>query len=193
MSGEITTLLKRLRDGDVEAESHLFGAVYDELRRMAARYMRREREGHTLQTTALVNEAYLKLVHRREASFQNRAHFFAVAAQVMRRILVDHARNRLAGKRGGGLEPLALDEALVFSEEKSAQVVALDEALDRLGQQDERTGRVIELRFFGGLSVEETATVLQVSPRTVKREWNFGRAWLRAELSSRQSRAAGQG
>jgi RNA polymerase sigma factor (TIGR02999 family) len=146
--------------------------------------MRHEREGHTLQTTALVNEAYIKLVGQKDTDWKNRAHFFGIAAQVMRRILVDHARTRLAGKRGGGMECLPLDEALVFSDERCAQVVAVDELLRRLEEWDERVSRVIELRFFAGLSVEETATALKVSSRTVKRDWQFGRAWLLAELQS---------
>jgi RNA polymerase sigma factor (TIGR02999 family) len=159
-------------------------AVYEQLHRMAARQMRRERPGHTLQTTALVNEAYLKLVNQKETDWKNRAHFFGVAARVMRRILVDHARGRLAGKRGGGLEALPLNEALVFSEDRCAQVVALDDALKQLETKDERVSRVVELRFFAGLSVDETAEALRISARTVKRDWNFGRAWLRSELQA---------
>lgn len=179
---EITVLLKRLQGGDEEAEQRLVSAVHQELHMLAARYMRRERPGHTLQTTALVNEAYLKLVNLKSADWHDRAHFFAVAAQVMRRILVDHARKRIAGKRGGGFEVLALDEALVFSPERSQELVRLDEALQRLEAKDKRASRVVELRFFGGLSVEESAKVLGTSPRTVEREWTFARAWLRDEL-----------
>jgi RNA polymerase sigma factor (TIGR02999 family) len=182
--GDITILLRRVQDGDREAEKSLVSAVYNELHRMAARYMRRERMGHTLQTTALVNEAYLKLVNQKEANWQNRSHFFAVAAQVMRRILVDYARNRLAEKRGGGQEALPLEEGLVFTPERCAQLVALDAALERLEVQDKRVSKVVELRFFSGLSVDETAEALKISTRTVKRDWNFGRAWLRAELQS---------
>ena len=180
--GDVTLLLNRVQRGDKQAESNLITAVYAELRRMAARHMRRERPGHTLQTTALVHEAYLKLIDQKGANWQNRAHFFAVAARVMRRILVDYARNRLAEKRGGGQPRLPLDEALVFSKEKSGELLALDEALERLEEKDERVHRVIELRFFGGLSVEETAEVLGIATRTVKRDWSFGRAWLRGEL-----------
>ena len=182
--GEVTRLLERLQTGDRGAESQLISAVYGELRQIAARYMRHEREGHTLQTTALVNEAYIKLVGQKDTDWKNRAHFFGIAAQVMRRILVDHARTRLAGKRGGGMECLPLDETLVFSDERCAQVVAVDELLRKLEEWDERVSRVIELRFFAGLSVEETATALKVSSRTVKRDWQFGRAWLLAELQS---------
>lgn len=182
--GDVTLLLERVRGGDKDAEEHLIATVYQELRRIAHAHMRRERAGHTLQTTALVNEAYMKLVGQKGARFQNRSHFFAVAAQVMRRILVDYARSRLAEKRGAGRDVLPLDEALVFSPQKSSELVALDDALKRLEEEDTRVSRVIELRFFGGLSVEETAEVLAVSPRTVKREWSFGRAWLRAELGS---------
>lgn len=189
--GDITALLKRFQTGDAEAQSQLIGAVYDELRIMAARYMSRERPGHTLQATALVNEAYLRLVKIKSADWQDRAHFFAVAAQVMRRILVSHARLHLAGKRGGGIEALSLDEGLVYSEQRSGQLVELDTALEKLAATDERVSKVIELRFFGGLSVDETAAVLRVSPRTVKREWMFGRAWLRSELNLEGVNATG--
>ena len=188
---DITALLKRFQTGDEDAQSKLIGAVYDELRGMAARYMSRERPGHTLQATALVNEAYLRLVKIKSANWQDRAHFFAVAAQVMRRILVSHARLHLAGKRGGGIEALSLDEGLVYSEQHSGQLVELDAALEKLASTDERVSKVIELRFFGGLSVDETAAVLRVSPRTVKREWMFGRAWLRSELNSEGINATG--
>lgn len=178
----ITVLLKRVQEGDSGAESRLVERVYPELRMMAARYMQRERGGHTLQTTALVNEAYMRLANARETDWKDRAHFFAVAARIMRRVLVDHARLKLTGKRGAGAVALPLDEALVFSEEKSSSLVRLDDALERLGQIDERAAKIIELRFFGGLSIEETAEALHTSPRTVKREWAFGRSWLRAEL-----------
>ena len=181
-SEDITVLLHRFQQGDVDAQNQLVNAVQGELRLIATRYMRREKGGHTLQTTALVNEAYLKLINIKAASWQDRAHFFAVAAQIMRRILVDHARHHIAGKRGGGLETLPLDEALVFSVEKSSQLVDLDEALKLLEAKDPRACQVIELRFFGGLSVEESAEVLKISPRTVRREWTFARAWLREQL-----------
>jgi RNA polymerase sigma factor (TIGR02999 family) len=183
---DITSLLHRFRDGDREAAEALIASVYGELKMMASRYMRRERGGHTLQTTALVNEAYVRLVNVKAADWRDRAHFFAVAAQVMRNILVDHARKHLAGKRGGGFDMLPLNEGLVFSPERAGSLLRLDEALTRLAQHDERAGRVIELRFFGGLSIDEAAEVMKVSPRTVKREWTFGRAWLRTELGLEQ-------
>jgi RNA polymerase sigma-70 factor, ECF subfamily len=179
---DITALLRRFQAGDEDAQSQLIAAVHDELRVIAARYMRREKADHTLQTTALVNEAYLKLVNLKTANWQDRAHFYAVASRVMRRILVDHARKHIAGKRGGGFDLLPLNEAIVFSPGRSGQIVQLDEALTRLAETDERAARVIELRFFGGLSVEESAEALRVSPRTIKREWTFARAWLRAEF-----------
>ncbi len=156
--------------------------VYDELKQIAARYMRRERANHTLQTTALVNEAYMKLTHARGGAWQDRAHFFAVAARIMRQILVDHARQHVAGKRGGGLQMLPLNEGLTFAPEASGQMIQLDDALTHLSSEDERVGQIVELRFFGGLSVEETAEVLKIAKRTVEREWSFGRAWLRTEL-----------
>jgi len=179
---DITGLLHRFQDGDEVARNELVEAVYAELRAIAARHMGRERGEHTLQTTALVNEAYLKLVNIKSAQWQDRAHFFAVAARVMRQILVDHARQRLAGKRGGGVMVMQLNEALVYSPEQPEVMVRVDEALTRLSGEDELVGKVIELRFFGGLSVEETAHVLKVPKRTVEREWTFGRAWLRTEL-----------
>jgi RNA polymerase sigma-70 factor (ECF subfamily) len=179
---DITELLHRFQDGDEVARNQLVEAVYAELRVIAARHMSRERGEHTLQATALVNEAYLKLVSIKSAQWQDRAHFFAVAARVMRQILVDHARQKLADKRGGGAVVMQLDEALVYSSEQPQAMVEVDEALTRLSGEDELVGKVIELRFFGGLSVEETAHVLKVPKRTVEREWTFGRAWLRTEL-----------
>lgn len=179
---DITELLHRFQDGDQVARNELVEAVYGELRVIAARHMGRERGEHTLQTTALVNEAYLKLVNIKSAQWQDRAHFFAVAARVMRQILVDHARQRLAGKRGGGVMVMQLNEALVFSPNQPEVMLQVDDALTRLSNEDELVGKVIELRFFGGLSVEETAHVLKVPKRTVEREWTFGRAWLRTEL-----------
>jgi len=181
--GEITQLLVKARNGDHEAESALVPLVYDELRRLARRYMRHERPDHTLQATALVHEAYLKLIEQREITWQNRAHFFGVAAQLMRRILVDHARARLAEKRGGSQQKIALDVALAFSPVQSEQFLALDEALDRLSQLDPRQGRIVELKFFGGLSDEEVAEMLAISTRTVKRDWSVARAWLFRELN----------
>jgi RNA polymerase sigma factor (TIGR02999 family) len=181
-SAEVTVLLAQLADGDEQAASRLVPLVYSELRHMAARYMRRERVDHTLQTTALVHEAYLKLVEQTSASWENRAHFFGVAAQVMRHILVDHARGHLREKRGGGQPVLQLDEGMVFSPEQSSELLEVDTALRRLTQLDPRQGKIVELRFFGGLTVEETATVLGISPKTVKREWRVAKAWLHGEL-----------
>jgi RNA polymerase sigma-70 factor, ECF subfamily len=180
--GDITVLLSELRAGNRSAESRLMPLVYSELRRVARRYMRNERPDHTLEPTALVHEAYLRLVGQREINWQNRAHFFGVAAQLMRRILVDHARARKAEKRGGHESKLALDEGLAFTEEKSAELLALDEALTRLSQRDPRLGRAVELRFFAGLSEEEAAEVLGISTRTVKRDWQTARAWLYKEI-----------
>jgi len=179
--GEITQLLVKAKNGDRKAESELVPLVYDELRRLARRYMRHERPDHTLQATALVHEAYLKLIDQRE-SWQNRAHFFGVAAQVMRRFLVDHARAKLAQKRGGSREEISLDAALAFSPAQSDQFLALDEALERLSRLDPRQGRIVELKFFGGLTDEEVAEVLAISIRTVKRDWSVARAWLFREL-----------
>jgi RNA polymerase sigma-70 factor (ECF subfamily) len=187
---DITMLLHRFQQGDEHAQSALISAVYSELKVIAARYMRRESASHTLQTTALVNEAYLKLVNVKNAQWQDRAHFFAVAAQVMRRILVDHARKHIAGKRGGGFDVLPLDEGLVFTPQRSRDMVKLDEALDRLEKSDPRVAQIVQLRFFGGLSIEETAEALRVSPRTVKREWTFGKAWLKTEFIQSNSEAA---
>ena len=156
--------------------------VYDELRKLARDYLRRERADHTLQPTALVNEAYLKLVDQRRVNWQNRSHFFGIAAQIMRRILVDHARSRAAEKRGGLLRKLSLDEANVLPAERAPDLIELDEALKRLAEVFPRKGQVIELRFFGGLSVEETAHVLGVSDKTVMREWQSAKLWLYREL-----------
>lgn len=180
-SREITRLLTQINKGDHEAEARLMALVYDELRRLAGRYMRREKPGHSMQATALVHEAYLRLVEQRN-DWQNRAHFFGVAAQMMRRILVDHARARIAAKRGGLGQKISLDEALVFSEKPSAEILALDEALDRLAKWDPRQCRIVELMFFGGLTEEETAETVGVSSRTVKRDWSVAKAWLYKEL-----------
>ena len=179
---DITGLLHRFQQGDTQAKELLVSKVYSELKIIAARYMRREKEDHTLQTTALVNEAYMKLVNVKDAQWNDRSHFFAVAAQMMRRILVDHARENIAEKRGGGHGVLQLDEALVFAPARSQDMVRLDDALTRLEDSDPRAAKVVELRFFGGLSIEETAEAMDVSPRTVKREWTFAKAWLRNEL-----------
>jgi RNA polymerase sigma factor (TIGR02999 family) len=179
---QMTDLLAAWSDGDAEALDRLLPLVERELHRLAHQYMRRERPGHTLQTSALVNEAYLKLCDQTRVRWQNRAHFFAIAAQTMRRILIDHARSRRYGKRGGGAPPLPLDEAAVLSDERADELVALDEALAGLEKVDPRKARVVELRYFGGLSVEETAEVLKVSPDTVGREWRRARAFLLREI-----------
>jgi len=190
-STEVTVLLTQLAEGDEQAASRLIPLVYRELRQMAARQMRRERVDHTLQTTALVHEAYLKLVEQTPASWQNRAHFFAVAAQVMRHILIDHARGQAREKRGGGVAVIQLDEALVFSPEQSSELLEVDAALHRLTELDPRQGKIVELRFFGGLTVDETAAVLGISPKTVKRDWSVAKAWLHGELKQGRGNIAG--
>lgn len=179
---EVTQLLLKWSDGDKEALEMLIPLVYDELYRLARSYMNREQAGHTLQITALVNEAYLRLVNWKDAKWENRAHFFGVAAQLMRRILVDFARSRNYEKRGGGLQQVAFDDALGLCTRQDADFVSLDDGLKSLAEIDQRKARVVELKFFGGLSVEEIAEVLDVSPRTVMREWNLARAWLFREL-----------
>jgi RNA polymerase sigma-70 factor, ECF subfamily len=181
--GEVTQLLAQIHAGNKEAEDRLIPLVYAELRRLAAYYLRGERSNHTLQPTALVHEAYLRLTGMHTVDWQSRSHFFATAATVMRRILVDHARAKRAEKREGFREAISLDDALVFSPGRSADLVALDEALDRFAKLDARGSRVVELRFFGGLSEEETAQVLSVSVRTVKRDWRAAKAWLLKEVS----------
>jgi len=182
-AGQITAILKRLSAGDKKAADDLIPVVYQELRRMARYYMAREQSGHTLQPTALVHEVYLKLVDQNDVDWKNRAHFFAVAAQAMRRILVDHARLNKAEKRGGSdRKDVALDEALVYSSETGPDVLQVDEALTRLAAIDARQCQIVELRFFVGLTVDEIAEVLQLSPRTIKREWNSAKAWLYGEL-----------
>jgi len=184
-SHEITQWLIAWSDGDEAALERLIPLVEAELHRLARRYLAQERAGHTLQTTALVNEAYLRLIDWRAVSWQNRAHFFGVSANLMRRILVDFARRRPHLKRPGEARQVSLDEALEVSPERSADLVALDDALEALAALDPRKGQVVELRFFGGLSVAETAEVLQVSPVTVMREWNKAKAWLYYELSQK--------
>jgi RNA polymerase sigma-70 factor (ECF subfamily) len=179
---EVTLLLGQLAKGNESAASKLIPIVYDELRRLAASYMRRERPDHTLQPTALVNEAYLKLIEQREVDWQGRGHFFGIAAQIMRRILIDHARAHLREKRGGGIIPAPLDEALVFSREQSYELLKLDDALERLAKLDPQQSKIVELRFFGGLTVEQTAEILNTSPSTIKREWSMAKAWLHGEL-----------
>jgi RNA polymerase sigma-70 factor (ECF subfamily) len=185
-AGDVTHLLNDLQDGRPDAASKLLPLVYEELRRLARQQMRQERADHTLQATALVHEAYLRLVNQSDRSWQSRAHFIAVAAQVMRRLLIDYARSRRMAKRGCGLHKVSLEEPLLFSEEQSEELVALDEALERLAQFDERLSRIVELRFFGGLTVDEAAAVLGISPKTVKRDWSVARAWLHRELSEQR-------
>lgn len=177
-------MLHEWSDGNQEALDALLPLVYEELRRQASRYLRRERAGHTLQTTALIHEAYLKLIDQRTVNWQNRAHFFGIAAQAMRRILVDYARQRHREKRGGANEDLSLDAAeMAVSGGKSVDLVALDEALTRLAKLDERQAHIVELKFFSGLSIEETAEVLRVSPATIKNDWRTAKAWLYQEIS----------
>jgi RNA polymerase sigma-70 factor, ECF subfamily len=184
--GEVSGLLQAWSDGDREALARLTPIVYDELHRLARRYMERERPGHSLQTTALVNEAYMRLVGYKRMQWQNRAHFFAVSAQVMRRILVEHARRHNL-KRGGGVQRVSLEQVAVVGGDEEADLMALDEAMVALARIDPRKVRVVEMRFFGGLSVEETAEVLRVSPLTVKRDWRGAKAWLYRELTDRMA------
>lgn len=183
--GEVTGLLLEYAQGSQEAADKLILVVYEELKRLARHYMRRENPSHTLQTTALVHEAYLKLVRQNDVNWQSRAHFIGVAAQLMRRILIDHAKGRLREKRGGEQVVVPLNEALTFSPERSEEILKLDEALERLSKLDARQSRIVELRFFGGLSIEETAEFLGISPKTVKRDWTVAKTWLRSELRCR--------
>jgi RNA polymerase sigma factor (TIGR02999 family) len=180
---EMTQLLVRWSNGDQSALERLMPLVHEELRQLAHHYVKRERSNHTLQTTALVNEAYLRLVDQQADGFENRAHFFGIAARAMRQILVEYARARGAVKRGGAMRRVALDEAAHLSAEPMAEMVALDEALNELAEFDERLSRVVELRFFGGLSVKETAEVMGVHPNTVIRDWSMAKAWLRRRLT----------
>lgn len=183
--GEITLMLMELTDGNHEVVDKIYPHIYDELRRLAGSYLRRERPDHTLQPTALVHEAYMKLIDQTRVKWQNRAHFFGIAAQIMRRILMDHARKHLAGKRGGNAEVLPLEEEiLVVSQDKSAELLALDDALEQLERLDPQKAKVVELRYFGGLSIEETAEVLGVSVPTVNRHWRMAKAYLYSELSA---------
>ena len=175
---DVTLLLNQLGDGDQNAATQLVPLVYKELRRMAAQCLRQERPGHTLQATALVHEAYIKLAGQRDAKWQNRAQFFAVASQLMRRILVDYARAQLRSKRGGKQQRVSLDDSLLVSSDRTDELLAVNECLARLEAMDARQGRIVELRYFGGLSVDETAEVLRISSKTVLREWNVAKAWL---------------
>jgi len=180
---ETTLLLRAWAGGDCATLEKLTPHVYRTLRRIAGRYMRDEREGHTLQATALVHEAYLELVDISNVDWQHRAHFFAISAQIMRNILLDRARRRLAAKRGGDAERVNLDELPDVGMERARELIVLDDALQALARADERKARVVEMRFFGGLSVEETAEVLAVSPETVMRDWKFARSWLQAQIT----------
>ncbi len=181
---DVTKLLNAWSGGNDEALEQLLPLIYDELHVMAKRYMNKQPSGHTLQTTALIHEAYLKLADNKEKRFANRAHFFAVAASAMRHILVDHARSRRAEKRGGSMKPVSLERTAIISNDRIAEVIALDDALKMLEKEDERKTRVVELRYFGGLSVDETAEVLKISPKTVLRDWRFAKTWLLRELSN---------
>ncbi len=183
-STQVTQLLVEWSNGNQAALDKLTPLVYEELHRLAHHYMSRERGGHTLQTTALINEAYLRLIDQAQVRWQNRAHFFAVSAQVMRHILVDHARKRHNAKRGGDARRVSLAEAAVVAKERTGDVIAIDEALKRLAVLDPRKSQVVELRFFGGLTIEETAEVLKVSPITVRREWTTAKAWLYKAVTS---------
>jgi len=181
-SPDVTQLLLKWQDGETDAINGLMPLVYDELRRLAHRHLRHERADHTMSTTALVHEAYLNLVDNQQLSLQNRLHFFAIASRVMRRVLIWYARKRNAAKRGGGVSQLRLDDVELLSEHRTEELIALDQALDGLELLDQRLCRVVECRYFGGLSVEETADVLGISPATVKRDWKTAKAWLRIAL-----------
>ena len=186
-SNTVTQLLTAWGNGDQSARDQLMTLVYEELHRLAHRYIRKERPGHTLQTSALVNEAFVRLVDQENVHCENRAHFFAIAAQMMRRILDDYARTRRSAKRGGEAWQVTFDEDLIVPDERSAEVVALNEALNELAKIDDRKRKVVELRFFGGLSIEETAEVLAVSPGTVMRDWTLSKAWLKRAMTQEKS------
>jgi RNA polymerase sigma factor (TIGR02999 family) len=185
--GEVTRLLGALKAGNKDAEAELLELVYPELRRMARHYLRGERTGHTLQPTALVNEAYLQLTRQLDKDLQGRSHFFAIAARLMRRILVDHARQKKAAKRDGARQQVELTESLVVSTDRLEEILYVDAALRRLAEFDARRAAVVELRFFGGMTEEEVGEVLNVAPRTVRRDWNVAKAWLHGELRERGS------
>jgi RNA polymerase sigma-70 factor (ECF subfamily) len=182
ISPDVTSLLKKLAEGNQDAAGELIPVIYQELHRLAVGHLRHERPDHTLQPTALVHEAYIKLVAQRSADWHSRAHFFAVASNLMRRILVDYARRHLRVKRGGGQVRMSLDDILLVSPERPANMLALDESLTRLEKLDARQGRIVELRYFGGLKIEEVAEILSISPTTVRREWTSAKAWLYGEL-----------
>jgi RNA polymerase sigma factor (TIGR02999 family) len=179
---QVTELLTAWNNGEESALTQLLPIVEVELRRIAHNYMRRERGNHTLQTSALVNEAYVKLVGQRDVRWQNRSHFFALSAQIMRRILLNHARDRLADKRGGGAEHVEIEDAVILTEKKSAELIALDEALEKLAEFDKTKSRIVELRYFGGMTIEETAEVLGIAPVTVSVNWRLAKAWLAREI-----------
>lgn len=181
---EVTQLLVDWGNGNQAALDRLMPVVYTELRQLAHRYMRRERPGHTMQTTALIHEAYLRLVDQNQVRWQHQAHFFGIAARLMRQILIEHARSRTRAKRGGGVGTISLDEAAIVSQARATELLALDDALERLATIDPRKSQVVELRFFGGLSVEEAAQVLNIAPNTVLRDWRMAKAWLRREISN---------
>jgi RNA polymerase sigma factor (TIGR02999 family) len=186
-SHRVTKLLKDWGQGDQSAADELMPLVIEELRRLAHNYMRREKAGHTLQTSALINEAYVRLVDQSKIQWESRTHFFGIAARLMRQILVDQARRRNFAKRGGGAIRVSLNEATAVAQEQSANVIALDDALKNLESIDPRQSRIVELRFFGGMSIEETAATLKVSPGTVMRDWTFARAWLRKEMAASEA------
>ena len=188
---QVTRLLVNWSNGDQSALEQLTPLVYSELRRLAGRYLRKERPDHTLQSTALVHEAFLRMIDQRSVKWQNRAHFFGVAAQMIRRILVDHARSRYASKRGAGAPRLSLDEAIALPERRDLDLVALDDALNSLAKIDPQQSRIVELRFFTGLTVEETAEVLGISPATVKRDWVTAKAWLYRDISRATASSGG--
>jgi RNA polymerase sigma-70 factor, ECF subfamily len=190
ISPDVTSLLKKLADGNQEAAGELIPVIYRELHRLAVSHLRRERRNHTLQPTALVHEAYIRLTGQRNADWQNRAHFFAVASNLMRRILVDYARRQLRAKRGGRQTKLSLDEVVLLSSDQPDKMLALDECLTRLEKLDARQSRIVELRYFGGLTIEEAAGVLGVSPTTVRREWTSAKAYLYGELKQRNGNNA---
>ena len=184
---QITQLLAQWSEGNQSALDELYPLVYEELHRLARRYMSREKKGHTLQTTALINEAYVRLVDQKNVRWANRSHFFAISAQIMRRILIDHARRQAYAKRGGGAKQVSLEEAAIVAPDQASELVRLDEALKTLSKLDERRCHVVELRYFGGLSNEEIADVLKVSENTVTRDWNLARAWLYQHLAGSPS------
>lgn len=181
---QITELLAEWSGGNQAALDELYPLVYDELHKLARRYMSRERKGHTLQTTALINEAYVRLVDQRNVQWANRSHFFAISAQIMRRILIDHARRHQYAKRGGGAQQVSLDESAIIALDDLSEILRLDEALKSLAELDPRRSRVVELRYFGGLNNEEIAGVLNISENTVIRDWNMARAWLYSQLTT---------